>query len=219
MKIFRHLTTTLVSYGTIVAACVFLAAIAGTFGISVFGDIVFSGWMLVTVQIARWFVLWVGVYAIHNVLPIAIAHGHTRREFAVAATGFTAVFAPAMTLLAWLGFLVEGSVYDLMDWRSTGHGSPLAYFLMFLVWCGVGMFVTAAFDRWGYGAVLTLPVGLVLALVPGVTMPGTGDMPFIRNAPDLLGDGWHVASLGAWVIAMAVTWAIVRDIPVRLRTT
>ncbi|WP_112269511.1 hypothetical protein [Lentzea terrae] len=219
MKIFRHLTTTLVLYGAIVAACVFLAVLAAEFTLSVFADIVFSGWMLVTVQIARWFVLWVGVYAIHNVLPIAIAHGRTRREFLGAATGFSVVFALAMALLAWLGFLVEGGVYDLMDWRSHPYGSVLAYFLMFLVWCGVGMLLAAAFGRWGYGAALVLPFGLALAVVPGITMPGTGDLPFIRNAPTLLGDGWHLVSLGAWAVAMVATWAIARDLPVRVRST
>lgn len=218
MKIFRHLTTMLVSYGAIVGAGAFLAVLVAEFVISMFTDIVFSGWMLVTVQIARWFVLWVGVYAIHNVLPIAIAHGRTRREFLGAATGFTVVFALAMALLTWLGFLVEDGVYGLMDWRSTPHGSPLAYFLMFVVWCAAGMLVAAAFDRWGYGAVVTLPAALALALVPGVTMPGTGDMPFFRNAPTLLNDGWHAVSLGAWVVAIAVTWAIARDLPVRSRT-
>lgn len=218
MKVFRHLTTSLVSFGAIVAGCVFLLVLAVSFVISLFGDIVFSGWMLVTVQIARWFVLWVGVYTIHNVLPIAIAHGRTRREFLVAATGFTAVFALAVTVLTWLGFLVEGGVYDLMDWRTTPHGSPLAYFLMFLVWCGAGMFVTAAFDRWALGGVLSLPVGLALVIVPGITMPGTGDLPFIRNAPTLLGDGWHVVSLLTWVVAAGLTWAIARDMPVRART-
>ncbi|HEX8866972.1 MAG TPA: hypothetical protein VF821_15040 [Lentzea sp.] len=219
MKIFRHLTTTLVSFGTVVAASAFVVVLAVAFGISTFGDIVFSGWMLVTVQIARWFVLWVGVYTIHNVLPIAVAHGRTRREFLLAATGFTAVFALAMALLTWLGFLVEDGVYGLMGWKSTPHGSMLAYFLMFLVWCGVGMVVTAAFDRWGYLAVLTLPVGLALALVPGVTMPGTGDMPFVRDLPLVLGDGWHVVSVFAWVVAVVATWAIARDMPVRTRAS
>ena len=218
MKIFRHLTATLVTFGAIVAACVFALTLAVAFVISLFADIAFSGWMVVTVQVARWFVLWVGVYAIHNVLPIAIAHGRTRREFLVAATGFTAVFAIAMSLLASLGFVVEDVVYDLMGWRTTPHGSPLAYFLMFAVWCGVGMFVTAAFDRWGSGGVLSLPAGLALALVPGITMPGTGDMPFVRDAPILLGDGWHVVSLVAWMIAVAATWAVARDMPVRTRT-
>ncbi|MET9629873.1 hypothetical protein ABZX92_20655 [Lentzea sp. NPDC006480] len=217
MKIFRHLTTTLVTYGAIVAACVFLMNLAVAFVISTFAEVSFSGWMLVTVQIARWFVLWVGVYTIHNVLPIAVAHGRTRREFLVAATGFTAVFALVMTLLTWLGFLVEGAVYAVMDWKSTPHGSPLAYFLMFLVWSAVGMFVTAAFDRWGYGGVLALPVGLALVLVPGVTMPGTGDMPFVRDLPLALGDGWHVVSVFAWVVAVGVTWAIGRAMPVRTK--
>jgi hypothetical protein len=220
VKIFRYLTMTMVSFSAFAAACVFLVVLAVSFVISMFGEIVFSGWMLVSVQIARWFVLCVGAYAVHNVLPIAVAHGRTRREFLVAATGFTAVFALVMAVLMWLGFLVEGSVYSLMDWRTTPHGSPLAYFLMFLVWCGVGMFVTAAFDRWGNGGgVLTLPVALALVLVPGITMPGTGDMPFVRDAPYLLGDGWHVVSLFAWVVAAAATWAIARDMPVRVRTS
>ena len=218
MKLFRHLTTTLVAYGAIVAACVFLFTLAATFTLSLFADIVFSGWMMVSVQIARWFVLWVGVYTIHNVLPIAIAHGRTRREFLGAATGFTAVFAVAMALLAWLGFLVEDVVYDLMGWRSTPHGSPLGYLMMFAVWCAVGMFVTAAFDRWGYGGVFTLPVGLVLVAVPGIIMPGTDDLPFFRDAPEWLGNGWHVVSLFAWMLTMALTWAVARDMPVRTRT-
>ncbi|MEV6239578.1 hypothetical protein [Lentzea sp. NPDC051838] len=217
MRIFRHLTTTLVSFGAIVAASVFLVVLAAEFTLSLVGEVVFSGWMLVTVQIARWFVLWVGVYAIHNVLPIAVAHGRTRREFLVAATGFTVVFALAMALSAWLGFLVEGFVYDVMDWRTTPHGSILAYFLMFLVWCGVGMIIGAAYHRWGLGVVFVLPVGLALALVPGVTMPGTGDMPFVRDLPLVLGDGWHVVSVFAWVVAVAVTWAIARAMPVRAR--
>ncbi|MFS8100667.1 hypothetical protein LFM09_26405 [Lentzea alba] len=217
MKIFRHLTVSLVSFGAAVAACVFVAVLAATFSFSAFGDIAISWWMLVTVQIARWFVLFVGVYVIHNVLPIAIAHGRTRREFLGAATGFSAVFALAMTLLTWLGFLIEGSIFSLMDWRSMGHGSVLSYFLMFLVWCAVGMFFAAAFDRWGYVGLLALPVGLAFALVPGITMPGTGDMPLIRNAPELLGDGWHVVSLGAWAVVMAMTWAIAREIPVRTK--
>ncbi|WP_086668670.1 hypothetical protein [Lentzea kentuckyensis] len=218
MKIFRHLTVTLVTYGAIVAACVFLLTLAVSFVISRLGHIAFSGWMLVTVQIARWFVLWVGVYTIHNMLPIAIAHGRTRREFLGAATGFSAVFALAMSLLVWLGFLVEDVVYDLMGWRTTPHGSPLGYVLMFAVWCGVGMFVTAAFDRWGYAGVFTLPVGLALVAVPGVTMPGTDDLPFFRDAPEWLGNGWHVVSLFAWMVTMAVTWAVARTMPVRVRT-
>lgn len=218
MKVFRHLTTTLVAYGAIVAACVFLAVLAATFTLSLFADIVFSGWMMVSVQIARWFVLWVGVYVIHNVLPIAIAHGRTRREFLAAATGFSAVFAVAMSVLAWLGFLVEDSVYDVMGWRNHPHGSLLAYTLMFAVWCGVGMFVTAAFDRWGYGGALTLPVGLALVAVPGITMPGTDDLPVFRDAPELLGEGWHVVSVFAWMITMALTWAVARAMPVRTRT-
>jgi hypothetical protein len=156
---------------------------------------------------------------IHNLLPIAVAHGRTRREVVVAASGFSVVLALAMTLIAWLGFLVEGGIYALMDWRADEHGTPLAYFLMFLVWCVVGMFCAAAFDRFGAGGIFSVPIGLALVVVTTAQIPGSGNLPFIRNVPVLFGSGWHVASLAAFLVALAGTWAIARDMPIHTRTT
>ncbi len=106
-----------------------------------------------------------------------------------------------------------------MGWNADEHGSPQAYFLLFLVWCAVGAFVAAAFDRYGAGGILSLPIGLALVVFTGVRVPGSGDLPFIRNIPSLLGGGWHLVSLAAWVVAMLGTWAIARDMPIRSRTT
>lgn len=217
MKIFRRLTASLVLFGVMVAACAFVFALAVTFAISSWEEIEISAWNVVAAQIARWFVLWAGVYAIHNVMPIAIAHGRTRREFLVATAGFTVVFAFAMALCVWLGFLVEGGVYDLMDWQSSEHGAPHAYFVMFLAWGAVGTFVAAAFDRYGPLGVFSLPIGLALVVTSGVRVPGSGELPFIRNIPVLLGAGWHVVGLFAWVLALAGTWLIARDMPVRTK--
>jgi len=219
VKIFRHLTTTLVTFCAIVAAVVFAFAVVVTFVVSAFSDIEISAWNVVASQIARWFLFWVGIYVIHNVLPIAVAHGRTRREFLVAASGFSVVLAVAMSVLARLGFLAEGGIYALMDWHADEHGTPLAYFLMFLVWCVAGMFCAAAFDRFGAAGVFSVPVGLASVIITTVRIPGSGNLPFIGNIPSLLGEGWHVASVAAFLVVLAGTWAVVRDMPVRVRTS
>jgi hypothetical protein len=90
---------------------------------------------------------------------------------------------------------------------------------MYLVWFTVGMFCAAAFGRLGATGIFSVPVGLVLVVVTAVRIPGSGNLPFIRNIPSLLGAGWHVVSVVAFVVALAGTWAIARDMPVRLRTT
>ncbi|MEU0885917.1 hypothetical protein ABZ345_45700 [Lentzea sp. NPDC005914] len=218
MKIFRHLTTTLVTYGVIIAGCTFALCVATVFAVSSFTEVQLSAWSVVAAQIARWFCLWAGVYAIHTVLPIAIAHGRTRREFMVATAEFTVVFALAMAVCAWLGFLVEGGLYSLMDWSSQGdHGQPYAYFLMYLAWGATGTFVSAAFDRFGPGGVLSLPIGLLLVIASGERVPGSGELPFIRNVPVLLGAGWHAVSFVAWLVALGLAWLVVREMPVRTK--
>jgi hypothetical protein len=219
VKVFRHLTTTLVLFCAMVAASAFAFVVVVTFAVSAFRDVESSAWNVVTTQIARWFLFWAGIYVIHNLLPIAVAHGRTRREFLVAASGFSVVLAFAMAVIEWLGFVVEGGIYSLMDWRADEHGTPWAYFLMFLVWFVVGMFVSAAFDRFGAGGIFSVPIGLALVVVTTVRIPGSGNLPFIRNIPVLFGAGWHLVSALAFVIALAGTWAIARDMPIRLRTT
>ncbi|MCX2954033.1 hypothetical protein [Lentzea sp. NEAU-D7] len=218
MKIFRHLTTSLLLFCAMVAAGAFAFALVVTFVVSAFRSVEISAWNVVTSQIARWFLFAIGVYVIHNLLPIAVAHGRTRREFLLAASGFTVVLALGMALLGWLGFLVEGGIYSLMDWNVDAHGSPVAYFLMFLAWCAVGMFCAAAFDRFGAVGVFSVPIGLVLVVTTTVAIPGSGTLPFIRDIPALFGSSWHLVSVVAFVAALAGTWAIARDMPVRLRT-
>jgi hypothetical protein len=219
VKIFRHLTTTLVTFSAIIGASAFVFAVVVTFVVSAFRDVEISAWNVVATQIARWFLFWAGVYVIHNVLPIAVAHGRTRREFLLATSGFTVVLSLVLALLAWLGFLVEGGIYSLMDWRAGEHGSPLAYFLMFLVWCAVGAFVAAAYNRFGPYGLLSFPAGLVLAVVAGVKVPGSGELPYLPDIPVALGAGWHAVSLLAFVIALAGTWVVARTMPIRPRTT
>ncbi|MFD4641758.1 hypothetical protein ACFWN2_30945 [Lentzea sp. NPDC058436] len=218
MKIFRHMVVTLTSFCAMVAGGTFAFVLALTFVVSIFRHVEISAWNIVASQVGPWFLLWIGVYVIHNMLPIAVAHGRTRREFFLAASGFSVVLAVAMTLLEWVGFLVEGGIYSLMDWRGDAHGTQLAYFLMYLVWFAVGMLCAAAFDRFGPGGVFVLPVGLALVVATRVRFPGSGNLPYVDELPDLLGSGWYAALVASFVIALAGTWAIARDMPVRQRT-
>ncbi|MDX8149365.1 hypothetical protein SK854_45085 [Lentzea sp. BCCO 10_0061] len=219
MKIFRRMTASLTLFCAMIAAGVFAFVLVVTFVVSAFRGVEISGWNVVTSQVARWFLFWIGIYVIHNLLPVAVAHGRTRREFLAAASGFSVVLAFVMALIGWLGFVVEGGIYSLMDWKADEHGSPLAYFLMFLVWCAVGMFCAAAFDRFGAGGIFSIPIGLPLVAVTTTGIPGSGKLPFIPNLPVLFGSGWHLVSVVAFLVALAGTWAIARDMPVRLRTT
>lgn len=219
MKIFRHLIATLVTYTAVVAACVFTLAVAITFAVSGFRDVEISAWNVVTSQIARWFLFWVGIYVIHNQLPIAVAHGRTRREFLVAASAFSVVLALVMTVIAWAGFLVESAIYSVMGWNADAHGTVVAYFLMFLVWCAVGMFCAAVFDRFGAAGVFSVPMGLLLVMVTTAGIPRAGSLPFIPDLPSLLGGGWQLVSVGAFLVAVAGTWVVARGMPVRVRAS
>lgn len=219
MKIFRHLTSSVGVFCLLILAGAFALAVVTPFAVDTFTRVELSAWNVVVSQIARWFLFWVGIYVIHNLLPIAVAHGRTRREFLAGATAFSVGLAFVTALAGWLGFLVEGGIYSLMDWRSDGHASPVAYFLMFLVWTAAGMFCAAAFDRFGAGGVFSIPVVLPLLAVTTVGIPGSGDLPFIPNLPVWLGSGWHLVSVAAFLVALSGTWAIARTMPVRVRTT
>ncbi|MEU7479615.1 hypothetical protein AB0A63_26745 [Lentzea sp. NPDC042327] len=218
MRVFRHLATSLAGFSALVAAGVFVFTVALTFAVSLFKDVVISGWSVAAGQVGPWFVLFVGVHVIHNVLPVAVAHGRTRRELLGAATGFSVVFAAAMAAVAWLGFAVEGGVYALMDWTAGDRGLPHAYFLMYLVWCAVGMLLAAAFDTSGLAGLVALPFGIAFAVMAKVRIPGSGELPFLRNEMSLLGAGWHVASAVAWLLAVAATWLIAKNMPVRSKS-
>ncbi|WP_329790386.1 hypothetical protein V1227_00405 [Lentzea sp. DG1S-22] len=218
MKVFRHLTTSLVAFCALVAGGAFAFAVALTFAVSLFRDVEISAWNVAASQIGPWFLLFIGVYAIHNMLPIAVAHGRTRREFLVAASVFSVVLAVLMTAVEWLGFLVEGGIYSLMDWSADEHAAQPAYFLMYLVWFAVGMLCAAAFDRYGPGGVFVLPVAFALVVVTRVQMPGSGNLPFVEDIPVLLGPGWTAALAASFVVALAGTWAIARDMPIRTRS-
>ncbi|MFD5831565.1 hypothetical protein [Lentzea sp. NPDC060358] len=217
MKTFPHLAKILLWFSAAVAAGAFAFVVALTFVVSFFREVEISAWNVVASHIGPWFLLWVGVYAIHNVLPIAVAHGRTRRDFLASTSVLAVLLALAGTALAWLGYLLEGGIYGLMGWTADEHGAVPAYFFMYLVWFVTGALCAAAFGRFGPGGVFVLPVAFAFIALTRAQIPGSGTLPFIPDVPGLLGPGWYGVSAAAFAIALAGTWAVVRDMPVRVR--
>lgn len=206
--------------------------------VSMFTDIRISGWGVGT-QLVRWFVGAIGVYLTAIYLPLYVAHGRTRRDTAVDSALFAGIYVALVAVLVAVGFAIEGLVYRIADWPQTlDHvhlfDAPDQYHLVLLefavvlaVWVAAGAMLGAGFYRHGGLGMALIPVGL--AAVP-VTEAGTGPGtagPFFYGSPPPLLDAVGLSSgpaspLAAVVTSLlvcavlgAVTWPIVRDVPIR----
>jgi hypothetical protein len=188
-------------------------------------------------QIPRWFAGGMGVYMTWFYLPLYIAHGYTRREFAVQIPVVIAAFATTLAALMTVGYLIETFAYRMAGWTqaltrthlfAAPDQVPLVFsefWLVFLVWTLAGLLVGAGFYRNGGLGLLTIPIGLtMLGVVEYAVGDGIGPMPFgfLRGLLRPLstidpGSLLTVALLTAAVLAVgtALTWAIIRDLPVR----
>jgi hypothetical protein len=207
---------------------VVIAAVA--VGLAVFGDLSASVWEQ-AIQLIRWYMLFIGVYLIRTFMPVYIVHGQTRRGFAVHAVIFMLAFAPLTAGLVVLGYLLESGLYSLGGWPhalqddhlfSSPGQVPLVlaeYWAQFLVWLGVGALLGAAFYRLSVGGVLLIPVAIALAL-PVQSATGKAEwLPFfggLRFDPFTPSAGLAAATaLGAFVLALGLLWAFLRDMPIK----
>ncbi|MFI0419954.1 hypothetical protein [Spongiactinospora sp. 9N601] len=218
-------------YFTLIVYAIFVVVVMGVaVAIGVLGDLESSVWER-AVQAARWYVLVIGITVVRLYLPVYVAHGRTRREFAGQAAVFTLLFAPAVSALTALGYLLEGLVYRLGGWPHQiadrhlfgGPGQvPLVlaeYWAQYLVWVSAGVLLGAAFYRLSVGGVLLIPVAAVpVILVHSATdliqaLPIIGRLPM----PDLPGTtGMAItAAIGGCVLVFALTWTFIRDMPIR----
>lgn len=128
-----------VVWGLLVAGVALLVG-----GVALFrpGTIDVSGWEQAA-QLARWYAGAVGVYVTAVYLPLYVAHGYTRREFAAQAPAFIAAWAAAFALLMTAGFALETLAYRVFGWTQalTGthlYASPTEYPLVFTEFLLVG---------------------------------------------------------------------------------
>lgn len=217
----------------VIVGAFFAFVLLVTFVVSTFREITVSGWDIAA-QIPRWYAGGVGVYLTAVYLPLYIAHGQTRRsiarQLAVFAGGFVVVFAG----LIGLGYALEHLIYQAAGWPqtlTTDHlfTSSLDYWLivieftgMLAVWVAGGAMLGAGFYRNPAIGLLLIPVALVMAAVveaaygpsmfDGISaLVGALGTTVTQTTPAVAA----ATSAALVVVALAVTWPLVRDMPMR----
>jgi hypothetical protein len=211
---------------------VFTAAVLVlTIGIDLWGTITRSVWDP-AVTVVRWFALGYGLYLVNRMLAVYVAHGRTRREFLRSVAVFLVVAGAMVAALLTLGFAIEGLLYRAMDWpQRVGPGrlfdAPDDYLVIFanywamlLVWTAVGLLLAAGFYRSGGAELVVVGLALAIVVVTGFGI-GFNGLPFVGAVVDVadLPLAANLAlCLAGLLPAAALTWLLVRDIPIRPKT-
>jgi hypothetical protein len=198
--------------------------------IAVSGNLTQSAWEQ-GIQLIRWYALFVGVTLVREFLPMYIAHGQTRRQFGAQAAVTIALFAPFLSVLLVAGYLLEAVLYNLAGWPQV-LGRPhlfteptqvplvfVEYLVDSLTWIVAGAFMGSAFYRWRGGGLLTIPIGIGLIVLASSAVGTEMRLPFFRDSlsldlPSSPATALGVA-LGIFLLGLALTWSIIRDVPLR----
>jgi hypothetical protein len=182
-------------------------------------------------SVVRWFALGYGVYFVNRMLAVYLAHGRTRREFAGAMAVFVPVAAAMVAVLLTAGLALEGVLYRFMDWPHRvaaerifdGSGQYplvfLGYWAMLVVWTTIGLLLAAGFYRSGGNELVALALALAIVVVTDWGI-GYSGLPFIGavvGVADVPLAGSLALCLAGLLPGVAVTWALLRDIPIRNR--
>ncbi|MBG0565909.1 hypothetical protein [Actinoplanes aureus] len=175
-------------------------------------------------QILNWMAVGYG-FSAFGVLTTMLVHGRTRREFLAQHAAFQVILATAAAALVTAMYAAETAAYSALDWgqktqddrayESTSDYPTIfvAYWSMLLIWQFVGAFVGTAVYRWETNGILALLPAAGLLLVSG-GVNSFLKLPFVDFEVDGL-----LPMAGLTVIIAAVTWAMtwatVRDIPLR----
>jgi hypothetical protein len=192
-----------------------------------------SIWHYAATQVPRWFALGLAVDAITTYLRLHLAHGRTRRDFLRQLMPYLVVLPVVMAVLVALGYLAERGTYSLAGWSqnipdhvlfgatSDFFGLASAFSLQLLLWTVAGALLAAAFTRSTGLGLVSIPVAFGMVALSELLV-GVKSVPFFRD----VSASWRLdlglslsLTLGAAVLGAALTWGIVRDIPLRPRVT
>lgn len=214
---------------------VFVGAV--TLAIAYWTDISTSVWQQAGIQAAGWYALAIGIHLGYEVMPLHITHGQTRREFGVQAGKFMLAFSAALAALNTAGFIVEAGLYGVAGWpRGLEdrhlYDSPWQLHLIFAeswlrlaLWNAGGIFLGAAFYRDDKLGALAIIAAILIAGVAGTVFGSDWGPPpswlFARfiaaaEAHPVIGVPLYLACI---TLVLTLTWLIVRDIPIRNRTS
>jgi hypothetical protein len=190
----------------------------------------------------RWFALVWGIYQTAIFLPLFIAHGYARHEFARHFTRITPIYSAVLAALMTLGFGIEALAYRALGWPHALDETyllfdapiqfPLVfvhYALMFFAWIGVGALAGAAFYRWRQWALPVVPLVLAaLLIIESVLGSGRALLRVLAAtgipAPGLARAGAELTlaipvaiTVYTLVVATALVapWLLIRDLPMR----
>jgi hypothetical protein len=198
-------------------------------GVALWGTVEQSIWHYVATQVPRWVVLGLGVDAITTYLRLNLAHGRTRRDFLRQLWPYLVGLALALALMITIAYQIERGAFAMLGWDhrtafptlfgDTGNILGLfgVFALMFLLWSIAGAMIAAGFTRNILLGIVTIPVG-VLIVAPSEVLVGLNGIPLFEQVTEALRFPLLTAlavSLGGAVLGGAVTWGIVRDMPVR----
>lgn len=180
-------------------------------------------------QAPRWFLGTWGIYQSAVYLPIFIAHGYTRREFAREVAFVAAVYAIVVAALTTLGFALEWLAYRAFGWPQTLDNTYLLfsaptqyplilvhYTLAFFIWITIGAAVGAAFYRFRQWAMLTVPVALFALVFIETALTWSRLLLPDPAFPLSVGNGLAVY-ITVLLIGLSIVWMLTRDMPMRTK--
>ena len=202
-------------------------------GIAIFGDITNSVWEQAATQVTRWFMLFIGVHLGYSLLPLYVAHGQTRKQFASVSTVFVTFYTLTGALLIALGFALEAVLYQVADWPQvlamehafTGAGEYpaiiLEFWTRFLMWTFGGLLLGAAFYRSdGVGWLTILAAAIpVIAVETTLTQfpPAAPVLNWLNISPaDAVSLPTALITFGIGLaVILVMAWMAIKDIPLR----
>lgn len=233
MRFPSRLLTALSFFGAMVWAGFYVLVVAITVAIATFGTLTQSVWEQ-AMQVPRWFVLSVGVSLVTKFMPMYLAHGQTRRVFGLHAAVSALLLSGFYALLMVAGYLLEWLLYGLAGWPQALElphlfteptQVPLVFvecLTEFLAWTGAGILIASAYYRWRIGGLLlSIPLGVGLIVLTAGAVGAEFGLPLgnLKLGVDLSSTPGVAIGTGlvAFVLGLALSWAIIRDVPLRNR--
>jgi hypothetical protein len=204
------------------------------FTISRFTEITTGAWENAG-QWPRWFLFSLGIAFTSLYLPVAVAHGITRRAVLRALATTIVVTSLAWAALMAVGHVAEAAIYAALDWPDTLTSPHLytdgydvvpmlaEYGLLFAAYMTAGVVVSGLYLRLGaWLGTACIPLALLpIAAVEALLSTGwVGGLLQEQTGEDRLAAPLAVAgSLVVIALTAAAAHALLRDVPLRSKTS